>query len=78
MKLFQLPVFLAALVALGFSLHPANAIVSGHPMMADKLHSDYQYDLLVAFFVIVCSALLGVVIVHYYRIQWGRKSIMTR
>ncbi len=78
MKLFLLPVLLAALVALGFSLQPAHAIVSGHPMMAEKLRSDYQYDLLVIFFMIVCSALLGAMVVHYYRIQWGRKSIMTR
>jgi hypothetical protein len=76
MKLF-LSVF-AAFFALAFSLQPASAIVSGHPLMAERLHSDYQYDLLVAFFAIVCSALLRALVVHYYRIQWGRKSVMTR
>lgn len=77
MKLFMLSLFFAALVAFGFSWHPANAIVSGRPVMAEELHSDYQYDLLVAFFAIVCSALLGSMVVHYYRIQWGRKSVVT-
>ena len=76
MKLF-LPVF-AAFIALAFLLQPASAIVSGHPVMVEKLHSDYQYDLLVAFFAIVCSSLLIALMVHYYRIQWGRKSVMTR
>jgi hypothetical protein len=76
MKLF-LPVF-AAFIALAFSLQPASAIVSGHPVMSEKLHSDYQYDLLVAFFAIICSSLLIALVVHYYRIQWGRKSVMTR
>jgi hypothetical protein len=59
-------------------LHPANAIVSEHPAMADKLNSDYLYNLLIAFFAIACSTLLIILVVHYYRIQWGRKSILTR
>jgi len=78
MKPFMLHFFFAVIVAFSFSGQSANAIVSEHPAMAEKLHSDYQYDLLVAFFVVVCSALLASLVVHYYRIQWGRKSIMTR
>jgi len=80
MKLF-LPVLAAFFVLsllLPLPLQPSNAIVSGHPMMAEKLHSDYQYDLLVVFFAIVSSSLLVTLIVHYYRMQWGRKSVMTR
>jgi len=78
---FFLPV-LAALfvlsVSLSLPLQPSYAIVSGHPVMAEKLHSDYQYDLLVVFFVIVSSSLLVTLVIHYYRMQWGRKSVMTR
>ena len=78
MKTFVLHFIYAAFVAISFSGQSANAIVSEHPAMAEKLHSDYQYDLLVAFFVLVCSALLASLVVHYYRIQWGRKTVMTR
>ena len=61
-----------------FLLQPANAIVSDHPNMAENLNSDYLYNLLIVFFVIACSALLVILAVHYYRIQWGRKSVLTR
>jgi hypothetical protein len=76
MKLF-LPT-IAAFIALAFSMPSASAIVSDYSAMAERLHSDYQYDLLVAFFAVVCSGLLVALLTYYYRIQWGRKSVMTR
>jgi hypothetical protein len=64
----------AVIAALALSLQSADAIVSEQ---STGMHSDYQDRLLVAFFTLVCSALLVTLVVHYYRMQWGRKSILT-
>jgi len=71
---FLLPLALVVVAALAFSLEAADAIVSEK---SAGLHQDYQDSLLVAFFTIVCSALLVTMVIHYYRIQWGRRSIIT-
>lgn len=64
-----------AVVALAFSFPGADAIVSGPPA---QLHlAEYPYSLLVPFFTLVCSALLVALVVHFYRAQWGRKSVIT-
>ncbi|MEM3095313.1 MAG: hypothetical protein QXX64_06720 [Nitrososphaera sp.] len=63
--------------ALASSLQAADAIVSVKSAGLHHHHQDYQDSLLVAFFTIVCSALLVTMVIHYYRIQWGRKSIIT-
>ena len=76
MKLLLIAIL--TVLAFAFLLQPANAIVSDRPAMAEKLNSDYVYNLLIAFFAIACSALLVTLIVHYYRIQWGRRSVLTR
>jgi hypothetical protein len=68
--------FFAAVAVLGFSFNPANAIVSGHSV-SQTHYRDYPYNLLVPFFIIVCSALMITIGLNYYRMQWGRKSIIT-
>lgn len=65
---------LAVVAALAFSLQAADAIVSEN---SAGLHQDYRDGLLVAFFTIVCSTLLVTLVIHYYRMQWGRRSILT-
>jgi ABC-type spermidine/putrescine transport system permease subunit II len=60
--------------AASFSLRGAYAIVSEQPT---GMHSSYQDSLLVAFFTIICSTILVTLVFHYYRMQWGRKSILT-
>lgn len=65
---------LAAVVALAFSVPGANAIVS---VPAEHHLTEYPYSLLVAFFTLVCSALLVTLVLHFYRTQWGWKSIIT-
>lgn len=71
-----LPVALAVVTALAFSFNNADAIVSGQPV---ELHyKQYPYNLLVPFFTIVCSMLLITLVVHYYRTQWGQRSIITK
>lgn len=70
------PLLLLIAFALWFYVQPADAIVSEH-VPAHALY-DYQQSLLVAFFTIVCSALLITLVLHYYRIQWGRRSLLTR
>jgi hypothetical protein len=71
-----LPLVLTVVVILAFSFHAADAIVSGHSAAAQN-YREYPYNLLVPFFTIVCSALLITLVVHYYRVQWGRKSVIT-
>lgn len=67
-------IFLSALVS---SFNFAEAIVSGHS--ATQMHyREYPYNLLVPFFTIVCSSLLATILLHYYRTQWGRKSVITK
>ncbi len=75
MKVALFAVF-AAVVALGFTFNSADAIVSSHSA-AEVQYQDYPYNLLVPFFTIVCSALLVTIVLHYYRTQWGRKSVIT-
>jgi hypothetical protein len=70
------PIVSTAVVILAFSFHAADAIVSGHSTAAQN-YREYPYNLLVPFFTILCSALLITLVVHYYRLQWGRKSIIT-
>ncbi len=66
---------LTAVVAFAFSFPAADAIVSVSP--ADHHFVEYPYSLLVAFFTLVCSALLVTLVLHFYRVQWGRKSVIT-
>jgi hypothetical protein len=66
---------LAAVAALAFSFPAAEAIVS--VQQAEHHFAEYPYNLLVVFFTLVCSALLVTLVVHFYRAQWGRKSIIT-
>jgi len=66
---------LAAVVAFAFSFPAADAIVSVPPV--EHHFAEYPYNLLVAFFTLVCSALLVTLAVHFYRVQWGRKSVIT-
>jgi hypothetical protein len=73
---FALPFVLTAVVVLAFSFPAASAIVSGHSAAAQN-YREYPYNLLVPFFTIVCSALLVTMVIHYYRVQWGRKSVIT-
>ncbi|MEW6605423.1 MAG: hypothetical protein AB1351_12155 [Thermoproteota archaeon] len=75
MKVVSLAVFVAS-AALAFSFNSADAIVSGQSV-APMHYLDYPYNLLVPFFTIVCSTLLVTIVLHYYRTQWGRKSIIT-
>lgn len=75
MKVVSLAIFVTV-AALAISFNSAGAIVSGHSV-APMHYSDYPYKLLVPFFTIVCSALLVTIVLHYYRTQWGRKSIIT-
>jgi hypothetical protein len=63
----------AVIAALALSLQSADAIVSEQ---STEMHSEYQDRLLVAFFN-VWSALLVTLVIHYYWMQWGRKSILT-
>ena len=71
----KLLLLLAASMLL-FYVQPANAIVSEHAA-AHALY-DYPQSLLVAFFTIASSALLVTLVIHYYRVQWGRRSLLTR
>ena len=66
---------LTVVVALTLSFHAAYAIVSEPP--AGLHYKEYPYNLMQVFFTIVCSALLITLGIHYYRAQWGRKSIIT-
>ena len=67
----------ATSAALAFSFPSADAIVPA-PLASQGPHSDYQDGLLVAFFTVACSALLVTLVMHYYRVQWGRRSVLTR
>jgi hypothetical protein len=59
-----------------YPFNSAEAIVSGHS--AAPIHYlQYPYNLLVIFFTIVCSALLATILLHYYRAQWGSRSVIT-
>jgi|Tabmets5t2r1_1033131.scaffolds.fasta_scaffold09082_3 hypothetical protein len=79
MKILVLLAILAvAAAALASSLQPADAIVSVLPTAAHGPYSDYQHSLLIAFFTLVCSVLLVTMVMHYYRMQWGRRSVLTR
>jgi hypothetical protein len=79
MKILVLPAILAvAAAALASSLQPADAIVSALPTAAHGPYSDYQHSLLIAFFTLVCSVPLVTMVMHYYRMQWGRRSVLTR
>jgi hypothetical protein len=71
-----LPLALSLVVLIAFSFHAADAIVSGQSAAAQH-YKEYPYNLLVPFFTVVCSTLLITLVIHYYREQLGRKSIIT-
>jgi hypothetical protein len=71
-----MPFALAAAVLLAFSFNAAEAIVSGSSS-AGLVYKEYPYNLMIPFFTIACSALLVVLVLHYYRMQWGRRSVLT-
>jgi hypothetical protein len=79
MKILVLPAILTiAAAALASSLRPADTIVSALPTAAHGPYSDYQHSLVIAFFTLVCSVLLATMVMHYYMMQWGRRSVLTR
>jgi hypothetical protein len=75
MKL-ALPLALTAAVLLALSFNAADAIVSGSSS-AGLVYREYPYNLLVPFFTIACSTLLVALVLHYYRMQWGRRFVLT-
>ncbi|GEM_PF-2001016 len=73
-----LPIVVIAIIVstLVSSFNSAEAIVSGHST-AHIHYLEYPYNLLIPFFTIICSTLLAMVFLHYYRTQWGKKSVIT-
>ena len=76
-NLLLLVLVFAISAALAFSFPSADAIVPAS-LASQGPHSDYPDSLLVAIFTVACSALLGTLVMHYYRVQWGRRSVLTR
>lgn len=76
LAVLALVVIIIVASALASSFNSAEAIVSSHSA-AQMHHPEYPYNLLVPFFTIVCSTLLATIVLHYYRTEWGRKSIIT-